>query len=513
MRKFKFLFGFLFMLLTMSGAALSAMAADTINLPITVTEDYDMAKEMLILINNRRHELGVMNDLQIDATLQDISMQRAAELVVSFDHYRPDGTQVGTEICGENIGSGAGIAELMFEKWKNSTMHVGTMVAERSNFCGIGCVVYEGTRYWVLNTSAEAMGPLSTRSGKADVKRTLTVDKSKIQFKVYDWIMEGYGSSVNTIGMYYGKPASAGVVIQNFYPDEDAGIGYRCDPSLLTFSGGTPGVATVSQSGVVNALSTGSSSLTVALKDDPRVSATVPFDIVSNVLNGDLVIKALKNTYPYTGKPVTLELKVNDCFGNLLTEGRDYCIEYKDNINPGLTNAYVRMMGNYDSPFLAGANFYIVNFRIEENARGGSTQKQPKKEETSSQAGGNSTNGGASKSRDNAVSSSGSSTGSREDADLKPEGTSISSLKVKAKGKLSVKWKKKKGISGYQIQYALNKKLTKDRKTKKVTGSKKTSVTLTKLKRGKTYYVRIRTYRIVKGRTYYSNWSKAKKKK
>ena len=78
MRKFKFLFGFLFMLLTMSGAALSAMAADTINLPITVTEDYDMANELLVLINNRRHELGVMNDLQMDATLQDIAMQRAA---------------------------------------------------------------------------------------------------------------------------------------------------------------------------------------------------------------------------------------------------------------------------------------------------------------------------------------------------------------------------------------------------------------------------------------------------
>ncbi|MCC8107038.1 MAG: hypothetical protein LIO99_13740 [Clostridiales bacterium] len=47
-------------------------------------------------------------------------------------------------------------------------------------------------------------------------------------------------------------------------------------------------------------------------------------------------------------------------------------------------------------------------------------------------------------------------------------------------------------------------------KTKKVSGASKTSVKLSGLKKGKTYYVRIRTYKKVNGKTYYSAWSSKK---
>ena len=41
-------------------------------------------------------------------------------------------------------------------------------------------------------------------------------------------------------------------------------------------------------------------------------------------------------------------------------------------------------------------------------------------------------------------------------------------------------------------------------------GYKKTSRTIRKLKRGKKYYVRVRTYKKVNGKNYYSAWSKAR---
>ena len=90
--------------------------------------------------------------------------------------------------------------------------------------------------------------------------------------------------------------------------------------------------------------------------------------------------------------------------------------------------------------------------------------------------------------------------------------------KVTAKKKsFVVKWKKSNDeISGYQIQYSTSKKFS-GKKTKTVTvkGKKKTSKSIKKLKAGKKYYVRIRTYKTVKvnGKTakIYSAWSKVKR--
>ena len=96
-----------------------------------------------------------------------------------------------------------------------------------------------------------------------------------------------------------------------------------------------------------------------------------------------------------------------------------------------------------------------------------------------------------------------------------PKGTSLKKPK-KAKKALTVKWKKqpakmaKSRITGYQIQLATNKKFTKNKKTVTVKGYKKTAKKVKKLKGGKKYYVRIRTYKTVNGTKIYSKWSKAK---
>lgn len=77
------------------------------------------------------------------------------------------------------------------------------------------------------------------------------------------------------------------------------------------------------------------------------------------------------------------------------------------------------------------------------------------------------------------------------------------------KGKLKITWKKKSGINGYQVQYSTNKKF-KNAKTKTIKNAKTTSKTYKAIKKGKKHYVRVRTYKIVNGRKYYSSWSKVK---
>ena len=62
----------------------------------------------------------------------------------------------------------------------------------------------------------------------------------------------------------------------------------------------------------------------------------------------------------------------------------------------------------------------------------------------------------------------------------------------------------------YAIQYATNSKFTRRRKTVIIKNRSTVSKTIKKLKRKKTYYVRIRAYRKLKGRTYFSKWSSKK---
>ena len=74
----------------------------------------------------------------------------------------------------------------------------------------------------------------------------------------------------------------------------------------------------------------------------------------------------------------------------------------------------------------------------------------------------------------------------------------------------TVKWKKVSAATGYQIQYALNSKFTKSKKTVKITKATTLSKKVTKLKAKKKYYVRARAYKTVSGKTYYSKWCKTK---
>lgn len=85
--------------------------------------------------------------------------------------------------------------------------------------------------------------------------------------------------------------------------------------------------------------------------------------------------------------------------------------------------------------------------------------------------------------------------------------TSVSGLRatnVKSK-KLTVKWKKDNKTSGYQIQYSVSAKFSSART---VTVKKKSTVaaTVSGLKKGKKYYVRIRAYKTISGKNYYSAW-------
>lgn len=79
----------------------------------------------------------------------------------------------------------------------------------------------------------------------------------------------------------------------------------------------------------------------------------------------------------------------------------------------------------------------------------------------------------------------------------------------RASGKLTVRWKKVAAASGYQVQYAASRSMS----GAKTVSTSALTRTLSGLKKGGTYYVRIRAYKKVSGKTYYSTWSSVKNAK
>ena len=88
---------------------------------------------------------------------------------------------------------------------------------------------------------------------------------------------------------------------------------------------------------------------------------------------------------------------------------------------------------------------------------------------------------------------------------------SITSAKNSKSKQILLKYKKVSGVKGYEISYSMDKKFKKA-VTKKNTA--KTSYTIKKLKKGKTYYVRIRAYKVDStGGKVYGKYSSVKKVK
>lgn len=164
-------------------------------------------------------------------------------------------------------------------------------------------------------------------------------------------------------------------------------------------------------------------------------------------------VRLSKDSYVYNGKVQKPDTIVVDSTGSQIG-AQYYTISFRNNKNAGIATVTVRFSGNY-------AGSMEQNFTIA------------------------------------------------------PKGTTLSKVSAAKKG-FTVKWKKQAAqTSGYEIQYATKAKFSKkDTKSVVINKNKTTGKKVAKLKGGKKYYVRIRTYKNAKiqGKTVkvYSAWSKTK---
>lgn len=161
-------------------------------------------------------------------------------------------------------------------------------------------------------------------------------------------------------------------------------------------------------------------------------------------------VKLSKSSCTYNGKTQKLSVTVKDSQGKALKNGTDYTVSVPKSIkNVGSYTVTVTFKGNYEGT--AAQTFEII-----------------------------------------------------------PQTTGIKKILSQSKG-FTITWKKQtEQITGYEIQYAADSKFKKNVKIASGGKSKNTSKKISGLKAKKKYYVRIRTYKTVKGKKYCSSWSKAK---
>lgn len=88
-----------------------------------------------------------------------------------------------------------------------------------------------------------------------------------------------------------------------------------------------------------------------------------------------------------------------------------------------------------------------------------------------------------------------------------PATTSIKSIVNNVAKKAKVIWNKLTYTSGYQLQYSTNSSFASGNKTVNVKGGASYNTLVSNLVKGKTYYFRIRTYKVISGKNVFSTWS------
>lgn len=93
---------------------------------------------------------------------------------------------------------------------------------------------------------------------------------------------------------------------------------------------------------------------------------------------------------------------------------------------------------------------------------------------------------------------------------VNPSAVSITkAVNIKTR-KADIQWKKNSYATGYEVQYSTNKTFKSGVKTKVITKASTTKYTATSLAGKKTYYVRVRTYKTAGKKKLYSSWSAVK---
>lgn len=126
-----------------------------------------------------------LQPLTYDYELEQAAMQRAAELVADYDHYRPNGKRgisaFAYESAGENIAAGYLTADDVQTGWEEAEEtyvgqgHRRTMLNANYTAFGAACAEYNGRKYWVQEFRSPLSGAAETPANDAEASVTVQI--------------------------------------------------------------------------------------------------------------------------------------------------------------------------------------------------------------------------------------------------------------------------------------------------------------------------------------------------
>lgn len=370
------------------------VAAATQPVKIQVTYGQTEARAMLADINAFRtsateawcwdktdsnKESYLTTELQYDYELERVAMVRAAEIALSYDHTRPNGTSCftayssGYRTRGENIAAGYSSAAAVFNGWKEENEPYGgqghrrNMLSAAFKAVGIGHVVYQGCHYWVQefgDTIMDAAGAAAT-----DGTQIVDVD-------VAPSYITAVKTNLDDVSLKVGEKATAAdfslaLNVKNQW-------GYQKDcviENICTAKIEDETIASLSDDAVITGLKAGTTKIWISnpFGDDFYRTITVTEgtgatdDSAAKPDTGktdtgktdagktDISVEPIADQ-AYTGSALMPEVVVKDG-SKVLTKNVDYTVLYSNNIKLGTASVKITGKGAYEGS-------YTTSFKI-----------------------------------------------------------------------------------------------------------------------------------------------------
>lgn len=512
MKKLKHLFCIaLAAVVTMTSLAITPMETkaddDTIiSVPITVQEEYDLAEDFYELLNQKRADAGKYKYI-LDDRLMDLAMERAAQCCIYYGHtsmvydknqYKAlAGTYIdkyksypNTLFMQENIAEGLADAQSTYTVWHNSTGTHNSLMMDNTTYkyCGVGVVTYHGKREWVLVVANASFGnTIEKVSGSRTNTRTVRAKTKYFSRKkvaaLDEWVDNPFAFSDIESG-------------RDGYYIQQAGI--------FTFKNNNPELVDIDSMGRLKPKANGKGTFTVYYKNIElcTVSVTAYHDEEETVT--PTPTPSPKPTEPpkqtETAKPTSIPNpqppkqtettkpaeppKQTEPSKPVKPVSRKLTVKVKNVTYNG--KAQKPAITVYAGKKKLSSKYYTVSYKNNKNVGYGTVVVKGK--------------GRYGKYSGTAV------------FKINLKKTKLSSAKSTKRKTFTTTWKKTGGNSGWQVQYSTNKKFRSGVRTVNLK-SRNTKLTVRKLRSRKTYYIRVRGYKKVKGKIMYAGWSNVKKVK
>ena len=373
-RLFKFnIFMFFLIMITAYLGAEPAKASDTVTVSYEATHHQSEAREMLRLLNEFRTggtwywnqdnttktniAPNELQPLQWDYELEKLAIKRAEEIAVFFSHTRPAGNSREL-LTGENIAAGQENFNSAFIWWREDEDpylwqgHRRNMLNNHYTHVGIACVERDGRKYWVQNFSFRGYGntPIelnnSTEQVRVNIKKDL-IKEVGIEVRTVDWYV-GMPLPKNEDSDYLVIDAGESIKLQEpmlYYLIEDEKV-YVSDVKITSRSE-DESIARVGSDGTITGISKGKTRIIYeGLFFNGLFSDYAEITVELTDISGfSLYFDDEEFSYSYTGNPIKPKAIVDN---PELVEGRDYILEYKNNIEVGKAVVVAKGINKYE---------------------------------------------------------------------------------------------------------------------------------------------------------------------